>query len=173
MSSCGKRKTEIGEQLLDQYDKLYRLAYSYVRSEQEAMDIVQESACKALSTADRLRSRDYISTWLYRIVTNTAIDVLRKRKREVPGIEAYLEGEDQNARRGYDNLEVMDLLSRLEDKDRAVVILRYFEDLKLEDIARVTGDNLNTVKTRLYRSLRKLKIEAAQDVSPKWKGKDD
>lgn len=46
------------------------------------------------------------------------------------------------------------MINRLDDKSRTVIILRYFEDLKLEDIADIVGENLNTVKARLYRTLK-------------------
>ena len=51
------------------------------------------------------------------------------------------------------------MINRLDDKSRTVIILRYFEDLKLEDIADIVGENLNTVKARLYRTLKKLRLE--------------
>ena len=47
----------------------------------------------------------------------------------------------------------------MEERDKAVIELRYFEDMKLEDIARVLGENQNTVKSRLYRGLKKLRLE--------------
>ena len=49
------------------------------------------------------------------------------------------------------------------DREKSVIILRFFEDCKLEDIAQITGENLNTVKARLYRALRKLRPEAEQN----------
>ena len=55
-------------------------------------------------------------------------------------------------------LEVADLLKVLEEKDRTVIILRFFEDMKLEDIAKVMEENINTVKSRLYRALKKLRV---------------
>lgn len=54
----------------------------------------------------------------------------------------------------YRDLELRTVLNQLDDKSRTIILLRYFEDLKLEDIADIVGDNLNTVKARLYRSLK-------------------
>ena len=53
----------------------------------------------------------------------------------------------------------MDLLGKLDAQCREVMILRYFEDIKLKDIATVTSENLNTVKSRLHRALKQLQIE--------------
>ena len=61
-----------------------------------------------------------------------------------------------------DRYEIFDLrraLDAMEERDKAVIELRYFEDMKLEDIARVLGENQNTVKSRLYRGLKKLRLE--------------
>ena len=86
---------------------------------------------------------------------NTALDSLKTRKREVPGVEDY----QQEYIQEYTNFDVMDSLKKLEPNERAVIILRFFEDLKLSDIARVLEENESTVKSRLYRALKVLKVE--------------
>ena len=62
--------------------------------------------------------------------------------------------EDQDVRRAIEDLPEM---------YRAIIILRFFEDLKLEDIAHILGENENTIKTRLYKALRLLKVELSQE----------
>ena len=69
--------------LLENYDKYYRLAYSYMKSEHDALDVVQESAYKATRDCGKVKERRYLGTWLYRIVVNTALDALRRQGREV------------------------------------------------------------------------------------------
>ena len=81
MRSGVERETE--RVLLENYDKYYRLAYSYMKSEQDALDVVQESAYKAIRDCGQVKEQRYIGTWLYRIVVNTALDALRRRGREV------------------------------------------------------------------------------------------
>lgn len=143
------------EQILtENYERYYRLAYSYMRNEDDALDVVQESAYRAIRDCKKVRNKDYLSTWIYRIVVNTALDMLRRKKKEniteeLPEIPV----EDQ-----YQDLELRTVLNQLDDKSRTIILLRYFEDLKLEDIADIVGDNLNTVKARLYRSLKKLRL---------------
>lgn len=143
------------EQILtENYERYYRLAYSYMRNEDDALDVVQESAYRAIRDCRKVKNKDYLSTWIYRIVVNTALDMLRRKKKEniteeLPEIPV----EDQ-----YQDLELRTVLNQLDDKSRTIILLRYFEDLKLEDIADIVGDNLNTVKARLYRSLKKLRL---------------
>lgn len=145
----------VEQKFLSDYEKYYRLAFSYVRNENDAMDIVQESAYKVMKEYKNLKKEEYLNTWIYRIVMNTALDFIRKRKKEVVGLEDYAESYEDV----YIDFDVMDSLNRLDEKERAIIILRFFEDQKLDDIAEITGDNISTVKSKLYRALKKLKIE--------------
>ncbi len=155
-----KIEEEAERMLIDNYDKYYRLAYSYVKNEQDALDIVQESAYRVIKDLDQLKERNYLSTWIYRIVINNAIDSLRKKKREtVSLLEVELVHEDQ-----YQEEDPLALLSILEDKDRALVILKYLEDWKLEEISEIMEMNISTVKSRLYRALKKLKVILEPDL---------
>ena len=72
--------------LIEKYDRLYRLAYSYVYNEDDALDIVQESACKAICQCNSLKDPSKLYSWICRIVVNTTMDLLRSRKKEdLPG----------------------------------------------------------------------------------------
>ena len=74
---------KVEEQVLDSYEAMYRLAYTYVRNEEDALDIVQESVYKAMKGAGSVKGEAYIKTWLWRIVMNTAVDFIRKNRREI------------------------------------------------------------------------------------------
>lgn len=149
-----KIEAEAEELLLENYEKYYRLAYSYVRNEQDALDIVQESAYRVIRDCGKVREGKFLSTWIYRIVINVSIDCLRKRKREGMSLEEVeIPYEDH-----YREEDPLALLNALEEKDRTIVILKYCEDWKLEEIAQALEMNLNTVKARLYRALKKLRI---------------
>lgn len=153
---------ELTEQtLLENYERYYRLAYQYVKNENDALDMVQESAYRAYKDCHKVREPAYLNTWIYRIVINTCLDHLRKAAREVP-LEAI--AEQSVTEPGYENSEQTSLLPMLDilrDSEREIIILRFFEELKLEEIAKVTGENVNTVKAKLYRALKKLKVEMA------------
>ena len=141
--------------LIDQYERFYRLAYSYVHNEADALDIVQESACKAITQCKNLKDTEKLFPWLCRIVVNTSLDLLRNQIKEQPAEELP----EAAAEDKYEELDLKKALNRLEPENRTVIILRYFEDMKIEDIALVVDENVNTVKTRLYRSLKKLRIQ--------------
>lgn len=151
-------KQKIEEQaeslLLNNYEKYYRLAYSYVKNESDALDIVQESAYKALKDLNKLKDQSLLSTWIYRIVINTSIDFLRKRNNETVSIyDLEIPHEDQ-----YQDDDPKEMIAFLNEEERTIVILKFFEDLKLEEIADALNMNVNTVKTKLYRALKKIRV---------------
>ena len=149
---------KVEDQILDNYEAMYRLAYSYVRNEEDALDIVQESVYKAIKNAGKVQQEAYIRTWLWRIVMNTAVDLIRSRKNET-GLEEAGETGKEDTYQDFDTLEALNIL---EPREKAVIVLRFFEDQKLEDIARTLQENTNTVKTILYRSLKKLRVELTE-----------
>lgn len=148
----------LSRQITAQSSRLYRLAYSYVKNEQDAMDIVQDAAYKLLKHAGRIRRQDQIETWLYRVTVNTALDFLRKHKRVTVGLPEAEEGRPDDHSRLY----LLDLLDRLDPKSRTVLLLKYFEDMTFAQIAEILDENVNTVKSRLYQALRILKLEEDQ-----------
>lgn len=148
-------EAEVERILLSNYAKYYRLAYSYAGNEQDAMDIVQESAYKAIRECRKIKELSYTGTWVYRLVINTALDHVRKRGRETSLPENLV----QEYHDTYQDIDVMEALKKLEGQERAIIILKYFEGLKLEEVARALDENINTVKSRMYRALKKLRID--------------
>ena len=137
-------------------EDFYRLAFSYVKNRDAALDVVQESIVKALAKADTVRRPEYIKTWFYRILLNESMNHYRRTRRLVPLEDAVPEAADPRGDPA-ERLDLYDAIERLEPREQAIIRLRFFEDMKLEEIARVTATNLNTVKSRLYKSLRKLR----------------
>ena len=150
-----KLQQQVEAQILASYPSLFRLAYTYMRNADDAMDVVQESVCKAISRYDGIRNEQAIRSWLCRIVVNTAMDQLRRRKREIT-VEQMPESGYEDT---YSNPDLQRLLNGLNDRERTIVVLRFFEDMRLQDIAEITGENPNTVKTTLYRCLKKMRIQ--------------
>ncbi|MEN1761983.1 sigma-70 family RNA polymerase sigma factor [Anoxynatronum sibiricum] len=145
--------------LLEDRQMHYRLAFSYVKNQEDALDIIQESACKALLSVDSLRDTAQVKSWYCRIIINTSLDFLRKRKRMVVMDEQLLCQLDTGAVDHYSNFDVNQALEQLPEEYRSVIVLRFFEDLKLAEIAEVLQENVSTIKTRLYRSLKLLRLE--------------
>lgn len=152
----GKNHDLIAEYATAHKAQFYRIAYSYTRNSDNALDVVQEATYKALVSAEKLREPQYIKTWFHRILVNTAIDFLRKNKKyQLTDQESQLEGDSVDT---YENLDLKKALEILPDEQRMVVILRYFEDMKIQEVAEVLEENVSTIKTRLYSALKKLKL---------------
>lgn len=155
-------RTIITDFIYENQAALYRLAFSYARNREASLDIVQDTVVQAISHAESLRSAEAVKPWVYRILVNESLAYLRRNRRmilteELPEVAAPEEDVGQR-------LDIYRAVQRLEPKYRIIVVLRYYEDMKLEDIARVTGVNLNTVKSRLYKALDRLKADLGYEV---------
>lgn len=159
----GDRKLEsLKEYILSEQNKFYRLAYSYTINRDDATDVVQEAIYKAIVKVNSLNNADYVKTWFYRILINESLNYIRKNKRQTQK-EGLIENsiyEDEDIAL---NFTVFNAVSELEPKMRTVIILRYYEDMKLTEIAKVTNSNINTVKSRLHKALDLLKITIRSD----------
>ncbi len=155
----------IEQTILEKYNHYYRLACSYTHNEDAAKDIVQNGAYKALRNHHTLKDPQFAETWLYRIMLNECFQYMRQPKHI--SYESILE--DGGAELGstedtYANIDLQKAIDMLPEKDKAIVILKYFEGKKLEEISAILGENTNTVKSRLYRSMKKLR-SALEDGS--------
>lgn len=156
-----KRKI-IENYIIENKDKLYRIAYTYAKNKEDALDIVQESILKAFKSAHSLKNTDHIKTWYYKILTRTAIDLIRKNSRCVPLDNDYV-FDNQGKWDNYTDIDLEKAMNMLNYEQRIVITLRFFEDMKIKDIAEVTGENISTIKTRLYKALETLRISIKED----------
>lgn len=152
--------------ITDNKENIYRLAYSYVKNKEDALDIVQESIYKALTSIGLLKNPEAVKSWLFRIVVNTSLDFLRKHKKVQLVDDEALEYYCSGAEDVYPDMDLERTLDELPLKYRSVIVLRYFEDLKIEEVAEILNENVNTVKTRLYQALQILRV-TMQDESLK------
>jgi RNA polymerase sigma-70 factor (ECF subfamily) len=138
--------------ILENRDSLYRLAYSYVRNREDALDIMEDAICKALSRARSLNNPAVVRAWTYRIVVNSALDFLRKRRRDLYLESDMLESETDK----YQDFDLQSAIASLSTRNRTIILLRFYEDIKIEEVAEIMGENVNTIKTALYSSLKRL-----------------
>lgn len=144
--------------LTEHKESFYRLAYSFVKNEQDALDAVGEAVYKALKKLHSVNEPEYLKTWFSRIIINECNMLIRRKKSmplgqgEIEQLAAPLDG--------IDHEYMMDLyksVDKLEEKYRTIIILRYARDLQFDEIAKIVEMNVNTVKTRHKRGLNKLK----------------
>ncbi len=154
-----KKNKQLFETFITQnLDSAYRFAYFYVKNQQYAEDVVSQSVIKALSSLGQLREPEFIKSWFYRIVITTSLTYLNKNKKTVYMAPDDLDSFD-NTVDAYEDIDLKEAIEKLPLKYRSIVILRYFEGFSLKEIAMLLSENLNTVKTRLYKVLKILKLE--------------
>jgi RNA polymerase sigma-70 factor (ECF subfamily) len=151
------------------YQRLYRIALSYLRHPDDALDTVQETFVKAFQNANRWDGSVEAGPWLSRVAINQSIDRWRRNRRRQATFTPLADGDHETAladgapdparlvrgREIRDRLAVA--LGRLPERQRAVLILRHYHEMTLEEISDTLGMRLGTVKSTLHRALGRLR----------------
>lgn len=153
-----EKKERVIAYILQNQDKFYRLAYSYAHQKEAALDIVQNAVVKALEHWQDLREVAYVKTWFYRILVNESLQYLKKTQKELLWEEENWDViVDTKTEQWQEETEVYHMIMKLPEEWKTVLILRFYEDMELSEIAEVTALNLSQVKYRLYTGLEKLR----------------
>ncbi len=152
---------------------VYYLAYDMCGNQADAEDVSQDVFMKVYRAIDRFDASGSLGAWVRRIAVNTAIDARRKRKPTVglaghtdesgdyAGLDIAASGHEVNPEQRAGSADIDDrvraALDQLSAQERAVFILRHYEDMKLQDIAKTLTIAEGTVKSALFRSTRKLR----------------
>ncbi len=149
---------EMEEYIRNNQENIYRFAYSYVKNRTDALDIVQESIYKALKNYRSLKDNSKIKSWFFSIVRNTSLTYLKKSKREIL-YEVVPEKIEKNINEV--NIESLDLylaIEKLPIDSKELIVMRYFEDMELKEMAKILKININTLKSRLYKTIQELRL---------------
>ncbi|GGG26648.1 ECF RNA polymerase sigma factor SigW [Lysinibacillus alkalisoli] len=146
--------------------RLYQVCYRMLGNKQEAEDITQEAFVRAYTNLHTFDQNRKFSTWIYRIATNLCIDRIRKKKpdyyldAEVAGTEglnmySQIAASEPLPVQQVEEMELQERIqyeiSRLSDKYRTIIVLKYIEELSLQEISEIVDMPVGTVKTRLHR----------------------
>lgn len=145
-------------------DKVYWTARRFLRDHDEADEVVQQSFLKAYKGLKTFRSDSGVFTWLYRITVNTALNVLRKqRAREFLGIDELTsesgpesDRPDEQYERREEKALVEEAIRRLPEKQRAVFVLRFYDQLSYEEIAEILNTSVGGLKANFFHAMRKI-----------------
>ncbi|WP_425271778.1 RNA polymerase sigma factor SigW [Paenibacillus protaetiae] len=154
-------------ELVDLYqDKLFHMAYRMLNNRQEAEDVVQDTFLRVYKNLDKYDEGLKFSTWIYRIATNLCIDRLRKRK---PSYSLDAESSEHEGLDGYSMIPsdnrtpesevlltetqkiVHQAIESLPPKYKTIMMLRYIQDMSLQEIGEVLDMPVTTIKTRVHR----------------------
>lgn len=144
------------ESVLNCQTGLYNLAFGILKNEEDAKDAIQDTLYKAYDKLDSLKNTKKFKPWIMKILTNSAYEILRKRKDTVCIDEQFSiaapEETDVNIK-----LTLWDAVQLLELQNRTVIVLFYYEDLSIKEISRITDLKPDAVKKRLSRARGQLK----------------
>jgi RNA polymerase sigma-70 factor (ECF subfamily) len=163
--------------LVDLYQTpVYNLAYRMLGNANDAEDAAQETFLRAYSQLGKFKPDSKFATWLLSIAAHYCIDRLRRRSRltwmslEDQALTETLASDtpepDSELLRNEDQREVEQLLERLNPSSRLVVVLRYWHDQSVEEIARTTGESVSNVKVKLHRARQTLAREIRKAANP-------
>lgn len=135
---------------------LYKMAYLYVKNEEDALEIVQEVAYRGFLNINKLNKAEFFKTWITKILINVASDYIKLKNKTVFIEEKNIKGisESSNLEEKIDLYNAIDILK---EDYKTVIIMKYFSDLKIKDIANVMEIPEGTVKTYLTRAKKDLK----------------
>lgn len=154
-AACRGDEAAFYEIITAQKRRLYRIAYSYLHNEADALEALQEAVCRAWSKSGSLRDPDLFVPWLIRILIHCCVDEQKRRRRVVP--YEKIDRPDPSVMVSDSKVDLERALEKMKPKYRHVLMLRYYEDMTVAEIARVLDCPEGTVKTRLHQALKQLK----------------
>ena len=134
---------------------LFRAAKGILGDDSLALDAVSEAVYRAYKGIRKLRAPQYAATWFTRILINAANDIYRRQKLEAPldttNIGAYYDD--------YQQLDFETMIEALSPELREIISLKYYSEFTLEEISHILKMPVGTVKSRLNRALKQLRLE--------------
>ncbi len=145
------------------YLVLYRTALLILGNKEDAEDVLQDTFVSIYKNVKTLSDFEKLRSWIFSILKNTSYTRYKKRKREFPDEFVLDKAEESPTYLGEDDFaeksEIQDALMTLKEKEREVLVLYYYNDFSIEEIASICKTFQGTVKSRLHRARKNLKKE--------------
>jgi RNA polymerase sigma-70 factor (ECF subfamily) len=135
--------------------KIYSIAYAYLKDHADSLDAIQEATCRAYIKLAKLKEPRYFQTWFIRILIRVCIDEQKRKRRSIPLSDLP---EPLAAELALDDKIRLEMaVGLLPPNLRHIIILKYYEDMTLSEIASLLEKPEGTVKTRLNKALNQLR----------------
>lgn len=136
------------ELVQSQMQSMYKTARAMLRNDEDAADAISDTILACWEKMEQLKKTEFFKTWMTRILINKCNDYLRQRKKAYPVEEVE---ETPVSTEEYENVEWMELINRLDEKYRLIMVLYYVNGLKTTEIGSILHMPDSTVRTRLAR----------------------
>ena len=154
-----KKMMQIFQQyILDHKDAHFRLVYSYTKNHEDALDVIQTSIEKALKAYRKKTYPEHLNSWFYKVLINTSLDHLKSRK-NIISFDADLMEQTFITHDTYMDFDLKLALDQLPTELKTIITLKYFEEMTFTGMSQILGENENTIKTKLYKALKWLKLD--------------
>lgn len=145
-------KESFGILIKNNKEYLYKMAFLYVKDEQDALEVIHETVYRAFLNIEKLKKAKFFNTWITRILINVSIDFLKKKGKNEMLDESTPIRKERCEISTEEKLDLYNAIDLLNDNYKTVIIMMYFNDMKIKDIAKVMEIPENTVKTYLRRA---------------------
>lgn len=146
-------RTDFAARVVEQTDRMYRIAWTLLRNDEDCRDAMQEAALRAWEKRHTLREEKYFATWLTRILINEAYAIQRRRKRLVPLEDAVnLSAQPKDTTLSF-------ALQSLPEKLRLPLVMHALEGMSYEEIGKVLRLPHSTIAGRIHRAKQQLRKE--------------
>jgi RNA polymerase sigma-70 factor (ECF subfamily) len=169
-------KTNAFGHIVDRHkNKAYNLAFRICGNHEDAEEITQDSFLKAYRSLNGFKMKSSFATWFYRIVYNTAISNVRIKKKGILSLEDFpadatdfigSSTSEEEAEKEYRSSLVNFALQKINEEERGLISLYYYEELSTEEISVVTGITKSNIKVKLFRARQKM-MEIIEKVEKK------
>ena len=145
-------KESFGILIKNNKEYLYKMAFLYVKDEQDALEVIHETVYRAFLNIEKLKKAKFFNTWITRILINVSIDFLKKKGKNEMLDESTPIRKERCEISTEEKLDLYNAIDLLNDNYKTVIIMMYFNDMKIKDISKVMETPENTVKTYLRRA---------------------
>ncbi|MFR7935755.1 MAG: sigma-70 family RNA polymerase sigma factor [Clostridium perfringens] len=145
-------KESFGILIKNNKEYLYKMAFLYVKDEQDALEVIHETVYRAFLNIEKLKKAKFFNTWITRILINLSIDFLKKKGKNEMLDESTPIRKERCEISTEEKLDLYNAIDLLNDNYKTVIIMMYFNDMKIKDISKVMEIPENTVKTYLRRA---------------------
>ena len=145
-------KESFGILIKNNKEYLYKMAFLYVKDEQDALEVIHETVYRAFLNIEKLKKAKFFNTWITRILINVSIDFLKKKGKNEMLDESTPIRKERCEISTEEKLDLYNAIDLLNDNYKTVIIMMYFNDMKIKDISKVMEIPENTVKTYLRRA---------------------
>ncbi|GKU77725.1 sigma-70 family RNA polymerase sigma factor [Paenibacillus sp. L3-i20] len=140
-------------------NKMYGIAFAYMRNESDALEAIQETICRVWTKRKSLRDEGLFTTWMIRILINVCMDERKKKKREKPSNSDKIIhlGGPESRHEVIERMGMAEEIAKLPPNYRMVIVLKYYRDMTITEIAQLLDKPDGTIKTWLHKALKQMR----------------